>query len=165
MCDNSSTASAESHEVLEYPKLAAALFARELEGKSVKELRELCRSKGIDTSTCIGKRDLVDIIVNKPIATAAAADADAVGLYSLSDVAIHSLPAETGLNGLPGVLSGLEIIRGVDSSIENHWLVQLPDGRKISLKNGNLTLVCSNAACRANLLPPLLKCAKCKVTS
>jgi len=158
--------------VLEYPQLAAALFARELGRKSVKERREICRSKGIDTSTCIGKRDLVDIIVRKPIATAAAADEicrskgiDTSTLNALADVAIHSLPAETGLNGLPGVLSGLQIIMGVDSSIENHWLVQLPDGRKISLKNENLTLVCANAACRANLLPPLLKCAKCKVTS
>ncbi len=57
----------QSHEVLEYPKLAAALFARELGRKSVKELREICKSKGIDTSACIDKRDLVDMIVRKPI--------------------------------------------------------------------------------------------------
>ena len=135
MFDNRSTASVESHEVLEYPKLSAALFARELERKSVKELREICRIKGIDTATCIDKRDLVDIIVSNPIATAAAADAVAVGLDVLADVVVHSLPSETGLNGLPGVCTGLQTIRGVDSSIEKHWLVQLPDGRKISLKN------------------------------
>jgi len=33
----------------------------ELEGKSVKELREVCMSKGIDTSKCSDKRDLVDL--------------------------------------------------------------------------------------------------------
>ena len=33
----------------------------ELEGKTVKELRELCKSKGIDTSKCSDKRDLVDL--------------------------------------------------------------------------------------------------------
>ena len=131
------------------------------------ELLEICRSKGIHIWTCSAMRDLVNMILSKPIATAAAADADAVGLDWLygSDWTVHSLPSETGLNGLPGMCTGLQMVRGVDSSIEKHWLVQLPDGRKISLKNENLTLVCSNAVCRANLLPPLLKCAKCKVTS
>jgi hypothetical protein len=33
----------------------------ELEGKTVKELREVCMSKGIDTSKCSDKRDLVDL--------------------------------------------------------------------------------------------------------
>jgi hypothetical protein len=33
----------------------------ELEGKSVKELREVCMSKGIDTSKCSDKHDLVDL--------------------------------------------------------------------------------------------------------
>jgi hypothetical protein len=115
MFDNRSTASVESHEVLEYPKLSAALFARELKRKSVKELREICSSKGIDTSTCIDKRDLLDMIVSKPIATAAAEEADAVLFDILSHVAIHSLPAETGLNGLPGVCIGLKTISDVDS--------------------------------------------------
>ena len=101
MSDSRSTAVMESQEVLEHTNLSAALLARELERKSVKELREICVSKGIDTSTCVDKRDLVDIIVNKPIA--AAADPIQIGLDVLADVAVHSLPAETGLNGLQGV--------------------------------------------------------------
>jgi hypothetical protein len=36
----------------------------ELESKSVKELREICRDKGIDTVTCADKRDLVDLIIS-----------------------------------------------------------------------------------------------------
>ena len=84
ICDNSSTASAESHEVLEYPKLAAALFARELGRKSVKELREICRSKGIDTSACIDKRDLVDMIVSKPIVSYIGQEAD--NIYRASEM-------------------------------------------------------------------------------
>jgi hypothetical protein len=49
----------------------------ELEGKTVKELRELCMSKGIDTSQCSDKRDLVDLVVSNASDTAAAADAAA----------------------------------------------------------------------------------------
>ena len=97
MSDSRSTAVMESQEVLEHTNLSAALLARELERKSVKQLREICVSKGIDTSTCVDKRDLVDIIV------AAAADPIQIGLDVLADVAVHSLPAETGLNGLQGV--------------------------------------------------------------
>ncbi len=37
----------------------------ELESKSVKELREICRDKGIDTVTCADKRDLVDLIISQ----------------------------------------------------------------------------------------------------
>jgi hypothetical protein len=84
MCDNGSTASAESHEVLEYPKLVTALFARELGRKSVKELREICRSKGIDTSACIDKRDLVDMIVSKPIVSYIGQEAD--NIYRASEL-------------------------------------------------------------------------------
>jgi hypothetical protein len=35
----------------------------ELDAKSVRELREICRIKGIDSSTCLYKRDLVDLII------------------------------------------------------------------------------------------------------
>ncbi len=63
MSDSRSTAVMESQEVLEHTNLSAELLARELERKSVKELREICVSKGIDTSTCVDKRDLVDIMV------------------------------------------------------------------------------------------------------
>ena len=61
------------------------------------ELLEICRSKGIHTWTFSDKRDLVNIILSKPIATEAAADA--VGLDVLADVAVQSLTLETGLNG------------------------------------------------------------------
>ncbi len=37
----------------------------ELTGKSVKELREICKAKGIDASTCTDKGDLVDLITSK----------------------------------------------------------------------------------------------------
>ncbi len=40
------------------------------------ELLEIIRSKGIDTWTCSDKGDLVNIILSKPIATAAVADTD-----------------------------------------------------------------------------------------
>ncbi len=36
-----------------------------LTGKSVKELREICKARGIDAPTCIDKRDLVDLITSK----------------------------------------------------------------------------------------------------
>jgi hypothetical protein len=49
----------------------------ELEGKTVKGLREVCMSKGIDTSKCSDKRDLVDLVFSNASATAAAADAAA----------------------------------------------------------------------------------------
>ena len=35
-----------------------------LDGKSVKELREICKSRGINTSTCSDNRDLEDLIIN-----------------------------------------------------------------------------------------------------
>ena len=63
MFDNRNTVSVESHEVLEYPKLAVTLFARELERKSVKELREICRSKGIDTSTTHSRRKRILLVL------------------------------------------------------------------------------------------------------
>ena len=44
-------------------------------------LLDICRSRGIDTWTCSDKRDLVNIILSKPIVTVAAADTDAVGTY------------------------------------------------------------------------------------
>ena len=44
-------------------------------------LLDMCRSRGIDTWTCSDKRDLVNIILSKPIVTVAAADTDAVGTY------------------------------------------------------------------------------------
>ena len=37
----------------------------ELTGKSVKELREICKAKGIDAPTCSDKGDLVDLITSK----------------------------------------------------------------------------------------------------
>jgi hypothetical protein len=67
------------------------------------EILEIFRSKGIDTWTCSDKRDLMNIIISKPIVTAAAADTHAVGLDVLPDVAVHSLTLETGLNGLQSV--------------------------------------------------------------
>jgi hypothetical protein len=52
-----------------------------LESKSVKELREICRDKGIDTVTCADKRDLVDLIIssfsNRALVTASNACAGA----------------------------------------------------------------------------------------
>jgi hypothetical protein len=36
-----------------------------LEGKGVKELREMCKSKGLDASTCTEKRDLIDLIASQ----------------------------------------------------------------------------------------------------
>jgi hypothetical protein len=35
----------------------------ELDAKSRRELLEICRIKGIDSSTCLDKRDLVDLII------------------------------------------------------------------------------------------------------
>ena len=42
---------------------AAAAVLAELEGKSVRELREIRRGAGIDTSTRSDKRDLVGLII------------------------------------------------------------------------------------------------------
>ena len=90
--------------------------------------------------------------------------ADAVGLdMLLADVAVHSLTSETQLNGRQGVCVDVKHISS--GLMTKQWLVQLPEGRQFWAKPENLTLVCSNAACRANMLPPLLKCSQCKVAS
>jgi hypothetical protein len=92
----------------------------------------------------------------------------------LADVAIHSLTSsETELNGRQGVCVDVcctsmcvnvqHIRSGLMTSMPKRWLVQLPEGRQIWVAPENLTLICSNAACRVNLLQPLLKCSKCKV--
>jgi hypothetical protein len=47
----------------------------ELEAKSIKELREMCKTKGLDYSGCVDKHDLVDLIVSNPNATAVPAPA------------------------------------------------------------------------------------------
>ena len=49
----------------------------ELESKSVKDLREICRVKGIDTSMCTDKRDLVDLIISSFNNSASAAASNA----------------------------------------------------------------------------------------
>ena len=84
----------------------------------------------------------------------------------LADVAVHSLTTETELNGRQGVCVDVKhISSGLMTSVTKRWLVQLPEGRQFWAKPENLTLVCSNAACKATLLPPLLKCSQCKVAS
>ena len=50
----------------------------QLESKSTRELRELCGSEGIDISTCIDKRDLVDLIISKSSAMVAAGRAGGI---------------------------------------------------------------------------------------
>jgi len=49
----------------------------ELESKSVKELREICRVKNLDTSTCTDKRDLLDLIISTFSNSASAAASNA----------------------------------------------------------------------------------------
>ena len=46
---------------------------QELEVKSIKELREMCKGKGLDTASCTDKHDLVDLILSNPHATVAPA--------------------------------------------------------------------------------------------
>ena len=58
----------------------------ELDAKSVRELREICRTTGIDTSTCSDKRDLVDLIISNTSDTAAPSQAGASSAgYNASD--------------------------------------------------------------------------------
>ena len=40
-------------------------MVQELESMGVKELREMCKSKRLDASTCTEKRDLIDLILSK----------------------------------------------------------------------------------------------------
>jgi hypothetical protein len=92
--------------------------------------------------------------------------AEAESPYLLADVAVHSLTSQTELNGCQGVCVDVKhISSGLMTSMTKRWLVQLPEGRQFWAKPENLTLVCSNAACKATLLPPLLKCSQCKVAS
>ena len=50
--------------------------------------------------------------------------------------------------------------------IKKRWVVELePDGGQVLIKPENLTIVCSNADCRKNLVPPILKCLRLKVRS
>ena len=42
----------------------------DLQGKSIKELREVCKSKGLDYSSCVDKHDIIDLILSNPRATA-----------------------------------------------------------------------------------------------
>ena len=44
----------------------------DLQGKSIKELREVCKSKGLDYSSCVDKHDIIDLILSNPRATAPA---------------------------------------------------------------------------------------------
>jgi hypothetical protein len=81
----------------------------------------------------------------------------------LADVVVHSLTSETELNGRHGVCVDVKHISS--GLMTKQLLVHLPEGREFWAKPENLTLVCSNAACRVNLLPPLLKCSQCKVAS
>ena len=59
------------------------------------ELLEICRSKGIHIWTCSAMRDLVNMILSKPIATAAAADTDAVGTCLSQELKSPRLKIET----------------------------------------------------------------------
>jgi hypothetical protein len=81
----------------------------------------------------------------------------------LADVAVHSLTAATEFNGRQGFC--VDVKHTSSEPMTKRWLVQLPEGRQFWAKPENLTLICSNAACRANLLPPLFKCSQCKVAS
>ena len=54
---------------------AEAPAREELEKKSIKELREMCKSKGLDYSSCVDKHDLVDLIHSNPHAKAPVAAA------------------------------------------------------------------------------------------
>ena len=53
--------------------VGAVATRQELEVKSIKELREMCKGKGLDTASCTDKHDLVDLILSNPHATAAPA--------------------------------------------------------------------------------------------
>ena len=50
--------------------------------------------------------------------------------------------------------------------IKKRWVVELkPNGGQVLIKPENLTHVCSNGECKKNLVPPILKCLRCKVRS
>jgi tetratricopeptide (TPR) repeat protein len=81
----------------------------ELEKKSIKELREMCKSKGLDYSSCVDKNDMVHLISSNPHATAPAgmgeapASASAAGsgaAYEYGDVVtvigLQSKPQHNG---------------------------------------------------------------------
>ena len=74
-------------------------------------------------------------------------------------VKVHSLVRAPEHNGVQGRTGAFDASTG-------RWSVLIePDGRGLALKPANLTLFCSSAHCRVTLMPPPLRCAKCKAVA
>jgi hypothetical protein len=93
--------------------------------------------------------------------------AQAVGMHTGSDnmvwegarVKVHSLVRAPEHNGVQGRTGAFDASTG-------RWSVLIePDGRGLALKPANLTLLCSCVDCSVPLMPPLLRCAKCKAVA
>ena len=56
----------------------------ELQTESIKELREMCKSRGLDYSSCVDKHDVIDLIVSNPNASAAPAASAAASAAATS---------------------------------------------------------------------------------
>ena len=137
------------------------LLPQKVEEKGIQEGVE---GKDAEEASMAVSKDEASISLETAEAESPRRLADAVELdMLLTDVAFHSLTSETELNGRQGVCVDVEHISS--GLMTKRWLVQLPEGRQFWAKPENLTLVRSNAACRANLLPALLKCSQCKVAT
>lgn len=63
---------------------AAALDREELQHKTIKELREICKGRGLDYGSCVDKHDVIDLIVSNPNASPAPAAASAAAAAATS---------------------------------------------------------------------------------
>ena len=71
-------------------------------------------------------------------------------------VKVHSLVRAPEHNGKQGKAGSFDASTG-------RWSVLIEsDERSLALKPDNLTLLCSRADCSVALMPPPLRCAKCK---
>ena len=74
-------------------------------------------------------------------------------------VKVHSLVRSPEHNGVQGKAGGFDASTGC-------WSVLIEsDERSLAIKPANLTLLCSRADCSVALVPPPLRCAKCKAVA
>jgi hypothetical protein len=116
-----------------------------LEKKSIKELREMCKSKGLDYSSCVDKNDMVDLITSNPHATAPSAPAAVVtpagmgamgGMPSPANMSTSQLEQAKKMMENPAMMnSAMNMMKNMDPATlanmfnmqygTNHWTPEM----------------------------------------
>jgi tetratricopeptide (TPR) repeat protein len=117
----------------------------ELEKKSIKELREMCKTKGLDYSSCVDKNDMVDLITSNPHATALSAPAAAAapagmgamgGMPSPANMSASQLEQAKKMMENPAMMnSAINMMKNMDPATlanmfnmqygTNHWTPEM----------------------------------------